>query len=335
MKLFVITQKVDSTDPILGFFNAWLEEFASSVEHVTVVAQSVGTHMLPKNVTVVSLGKDSGTPTYRQVFRFWKEIIRHASSYDRVFVHMTPIWIVLGAPVWVLLRKPMYLWYEIKRGSIKLSIALLFVRKVFAASEHGLPSVVKKQVIVGHGIDTDAFAIDAAVREKNHIVALGRVTTIKHYEVIIRAFAKLPACRLTIAGGTITEEDKQTEHSLRDLIHRLGIADRVEMGWVSPVDVPQLLQRADCMLHASQGGLDKAVLQAMSCGCPVMSTSEAAWSVLPADMQVKDNTMADQVQKILALSDAKRLSLSTTLRSIVVRDHSLTQCIKRLISEMS
>ena len=32
MKLLIITQKVDSADPILGFFHQWVEEFAKHCE---------------------------------------------------------------------------------------------------------------------------------------------------------------------------------------------------------------------------------------------------------------------------------------------------------------
>lgn len=335
MKLLIVTQKVDSEDPILGFFVSWISEFARSCDHVTVLTQSVGAHALPVNVEVISLGKDRGASQYKQVFSFWKLILQKRSSYDRVFVHMTPIWIVLGGPLWLLLRKRMYLWYEIKRGSTKLSVALWLVKKVFAASEHGLPEVSKKQVIVGHGIDTNAFTPDEQRRESNHLVAIGRVTAVKHYEVIVRALHDMPNCTLTIAGGTVTEADKTTEKELRDLMHTLGVADKVSAGWVNPTDVPALLQRADCMLHASQGGLDKAVLQAMACGCPVVTTSEAAQSVLPSECHATNSTMASKTVKLLALSQSERHSLAKKLRAIVVQHHSLHACISQMISEMS
>lgn len=334
MKLLIITQKVDRTDPILGFFHRWIAEFAMHCESVVVIGQFVGQHELPKNVTVLSLRKEKGYSTFRQILRFWKLVVLHQSSYNHVFVHMTPVWILLGAHLWIVLRKPMYLWYEIKRGSAKLSIALLFVRKVFAASAHGLPAVSKKQVTVGHGIDIDLFTPDATKRERRHLVAVGRVTGIKHYEVLFRALSRLPDCRLTVAGGTVTEADVSVEKGLQSLMHRLGIADRVEMGWVSPENVPQLLQRADCMMHASQGGLDKAVLQAMACGCPVVSTSEAAHSVLPPACRATKESLAENVQNILALSDAERGSLCTDLRTVVQDNHSLEKCIARLVSAM-
>ena len=334
MKLLIVTQKVDSTDPILGFFHAWIAEFSMHCERVTVLTQEVGSHNFSDTVHIVSLGKERGASRLSQIVSFWQAAFKQRKHYDKALVHMTPIWVVLGAPLWLLLRKRMYLWYEIKRGSWKLSIALRLVHKVFAATEHGLPTVSKKQVTVGHGIDCDVFAPDHSRREANHLVAVGRLTAVKQYDVIVRALSKLPDCRLTIAGGTITEEDKKTEIALQGLMQELGVTDRVSIGWVPPQEMPELLQQADCMLHASQGGLDKAVLQAMACECPVVTTSEAAQSVLPDACHATADTLAEKAQAILALSDKERQSLSSSLRSVVEQDHSLTHCIERLVSEM-
>jgi glycosyltransferase involved in cell wall biosynthesis len=334
MKLLIVTQKVDKTDPILGFFHRWIEEFASHYDHVTVIGQQTGVHKLPQNVDVLSLEKEKSRSNLSQIFRFWNIIRSHSNDYDCVLVHMTPVWILLGAPLWILMRKPMYLWYEIKRGSWKLSASLLFVKKVFAASEHGLPTIAERQKIVGHGIDIETFIPQKELREKNHLVAIGRLTRIKHYEVILKALSTLPDCRLTIAGGTITESDKVVERRLRDLMHRLNIADRVEMGWVSPEEIPKLLQRADCMLHASQGGLDKVVLQAMSCGCPVVTVSEAAKDELPDSCCAEEKTMGDKCKALLSMSDHDRDILSKDLREIVETEHSLKQCILEIVTQI-
>ncbi|MBT5937366.1 MAG: glycosyltransferase family 4 protein [Candidatus Peribacter sp.] len=335
MKLLIITQKVDKTDPILGFFHKWIDEFASHCDSVTVVGQQVGSHQLAENVEVISLEKERGRKNISQIIRFWKIIWSNRKEYDSVLVHMTPVWILIGAPLWIVLRKPMYLWYEIKRGSWKLTASLFFVKKVFAASEHGLPTIAKKQKIVGHGIDTDTFVPQKDLREPKHLVAIGRLTKVKHYEVILKALSTLDDCRLTIAGGTITSSDKEEEKRLRDLMHRLNIADRVEIGWVSPEDIPQLLQRADVMLHASQGGLDKVVLQAMSCGCPVVSTSEAAIDELPESCCANERTMSAKVDAITRLGNHDRDILSEELRKIVSNEHSLKQCISEIVTHMN
>ncbi len=158
MRLLIVTQAADRTDPVLGFFHGWLREFGRAATRVEVIAQRTGrTDGLPDSVRVHSLGKESGTGRITQVLRFWKLAWTLRTDYDAVLVHMTPIWVVLGAPVWLLARKPVFLWYEARGGGWVLPVALRCVRKVFSASARGMPVKTAKSVIVGHGIDTDLF----------------------------------------------------------------------------------------------------------------------------------------------------------------------------------
>lgn len=335
MKLLIITQAVDRNDPILGFFHTWLHEYPAQCEKLTVIGQRVGSYNLPANVMVHSLCKEDGRPIWRQILCCLRVLWQCRHDYDAVLVHMTPIWIVIAAPLLWLLRKQMYLWYEIKRGSWKLQVALKCVRRVFSATTHGLPEVTLKQVVVGHGIDTTHFAPQPSKREPGHLLAVGRVTRIKHYEEIFQVVSSLPETTLTVAGGTITPDDTVYQRELQDLLHDLELTDRVCIDWVSPEELPGLMQRADVMLHASQGGLDKVVLQAMACGCPVVSTSEAAQAVLPSECQATSESFARVTQQVLQLSLEQRANLGEDLRRRVERDHSLVQCIERQVAHMT
>src|SRR3989344_7009072 len=74
MQLLIITQTVDKNDPILGFFHRWIEEFAKNFEKVTVICLEMCEHHLPKNVKVLSLGKEAGRSKFQYLFRFYKYI---------------------------------------------------------------------------------------------------------------------------------------------------------------------------------------------------------------------------------------------------------------------
>jgi len=335
MKLLIVTQKADSSDPILGFFHRWLTVFSSHVEQLTVVAQRVGKFSLSPNVSVVSLGKEQGRARWLQIIRFWWLQWRLRGQYDAVLVHMTPVWVILGWPVWFLLRKRPYLWYETRRGSRRLSLALFFVRKVFCATVQGLPAPHRKQVVTGHGIDTDNFRPDFSRRESGLIVAVGRITRSKRYDIILRAFAALPQTyRLQIAGGMITRADEAEWSMLQSLIRELKIFGRVTVRWVDPGEMPSLLQHAELLLHACVGGLDKAVLDAMACGCPVVTSSSSAQEILPESCRATDESLATVAQRILALTPSDRSALAQELRRRVTADHSLPKLIEKLVEEM-
>jgi glycosyltransferase involved in cell wall biosynthesis len=336
MNLLIVTQAVDKADPVLGFFHRWIEEIAKHCTHVTVIAQRMGEHHLPANVTVLSMEKERGKGRFAQVARFWKLIWIYRSGYDRALVHMTPIWNVLGTPIWSMLRKPQYLWYESRGNRWPLRLALRWIRKVFSASAHGLPFEHKKQVITGHGIDTDRFSPGTEAREKGLLVSAGRITRSKRIGLLIESMAKLPSdYRLVLAGAPITEADRIEDRDMKELAHRLKIADRITFGALPQAELPALLRRADLFLHASVTSLDKAVLEAMACGCLVVSTARALASVLPPECVSTDEKIADRAFSLCTLPEDERKALRDRLRSIVVEGHSLQTLAKRLVFEMS
>lgn len=334
MRLLIITQKADRKDSVLGFFHRWIEEFAKDCDSVIVLAQLVGEHALPPNVRVLSLGKEGGHSRFSQITRAWKLLWSFRREYDCVLVHMTPVWITLTAPLLFVLRKPLYLWYEVRRGGMVLKTALLFVKKVFTATPAGLPFPSRKAVVVGHGIDVQTFAPSTGKREPGLIAAVGRVTPVKRFDLIIRTLKQLPSASLDIAGGPVTESDREEVRRLEDLITRSNLTDHVTIKARSHLEVAKLFQRATLSLHACGGGLDKAVLEAMACECPIISISEAARHVLPIDCQADEKTLAAKTAEMLALPEEKRAELGKKLREIVIHNHSLNRLVLRLIQEM-
>jgi len=334
MNLLIVTQKVDSADPILGFFHRWLIEFSKHCEKVIVIGQLVGEYDLPGNVEVHSLGKEKGYSRLRQIFRFAFLIWKLRKEYTRVFVHMTPVWVIMGWDSWLFLRKRVFLWYEARGGGWALPLSLLFVRKVFSATEYGLPRKSRKSVITGHGIDTELFA-PTQEREKGLVVTIGRTTRIKHLDVIIDTLSKLPDnCKLFIAGGPITANDQVVLNELKELMNKLNVSARITMQAVSHDEVRSLLRRAELTLHACGGGLDKAVLEAMACGCPVVSCSKATEYVLPPELICTEETMGEKAEEILGMSEEERARLSEDLRRRIVEKHSLGKLVERLVEEM-
>lgn len=337
MRLLIVTQKVDRHDPILGFFHQWIEEFARVCESVIVIGQKVDHHELPENVTVLSLGKESGAWRVMQVLRYRWLLFKYRNQYDAILVHMTPIWAVLAARAVVFLRKPLFLWYEARGERWPLKIAIRLACKVFSASERGMPIETRKSVITGHGIDTEAFSPGGGPRDPHRLITVGRVTASKQLHVVIAALAHLPpAYRLSIYGHAITAADHtllrtlEREHALEG--H--AAEGRIEIGSVTHDEIAHRMQSAALFLHASKTSLDKALLEAMACGCLVVSCSEAARSVLPKECLSTPEGMADRVKTLLGLPEKEQDALRHHLRDVVVRDHSLQRLVRRLLSEM-
>jgi len=337
MKLLIITQSVDKKCfvPLL-FFVEWLREFGKNCENVEVIAQRVGEYDLPENVHVHSLKKESGLPVWRQIIRAWGLMWSLRKNYDAVLVHMTPIWVVLGFPIWFVLRKRMYLWYEARGTKWHTRLAVLIVKKIFSASPGGLPIKTKKNVITGHGIDINFFTFGEGERDPHLLLTLGRLTQAKRLDHIIRNFAKLPhEYRLLNIGAMITEEDKKTKAELQDLINELGLQDRAEFKTVSDEELRSLLQRGNLLFHASERtSLDKAALQAMACGCLVVTSSPVVKPHVPEPCQASPESIAEVAERLLSLSADEQNSLRHELHAIIEREHSLPKLINRLVNEM-
>jgi glycosyltransferase involved in cell wall biosynthesis len=95
-------------------------------------------------------------------------------------------------------------------------------------------------------------------------------------------------------------------------------------------EIARAYQGAHLMLNVSgTGSLDKAVLEAMACGLPVITANEAYTPLLhnwrdqlliPPDAP---DMLADKIQAMMKRTPDARRALGDELRAIVVRDHSL------------
>ena len=336
MKLLIITQSVDKNYVPLCFFEGWLREFGKQCEKVTVIAQQRGEYDLPENVNVLTLKKEDGLARPLQIFRALGLMWKHRKEYEAVFVHMTPIWIVIGAPLWILLRRRMYLWYEIKTARWPLKLAVHLVKKVFSASTGGMPLKTKRSVLTGHGIDIETFKLTDEQRDPHQIITVGRITGAKRLDLILRGFASLPQeYKMSVIGVTITDDDRNVIASLKEQVEKNGLHERVTFGTVPDEDLVRLLNQASLFMHASERtSLDKAPLQAMACGCMIVSSSDVVQPFLPEACKANPDELGTRAAELLALSVDEQERLRNELRESVVSNHSLPSLIERLVGEM-
>ena len=195
MKLLIITQTVDEGDQLLGFFISWIKLFAGKFEKITILCLNEGGHSLPPNVGVVCLGKNRGKSKLRQFFNFQFSIFNLRNDYDAVFVHMNPIWVVLGGPFWRLANKKIFFWYTHKSVTPKLKIAEKLADVIFTASKESFRLPSRNLIVTGHGIDTNFFKPDPTNDQQQttnnlRLLSVGRISPVKNYETLIGA-AKL------------------------------------------------------------------------------------------------------------------------------------------------
>jgi len=282
MKLLIITQVIDIEHPILGFFHRWVLEFAKHCEHVHVIALQVGTHSLPANVTVHSLGKDEGKGRLTYVRRFYTLIWSLRHEYDNVFVHMNQLYVILGAPLWQTLRKKVGLWYAHGAVSNSLKLAVMLADTIFTSTAEGMRIQTPKKAIVGQGIDTDLFC--QANKEPSdglRLITVGRISQSKNLETLIRACASLKKEQIdftfSIVGEALTAKDVAYKEKMKALCAELAVEKSILWtGSMTQAQLPAALQQADVFIHdGSTNSLDKTLLEASLCGCTVISSNPA------------------------------------------------------------
>jgi glycosyltransferase involved in cell wall biosynthesis len=103
------------------------------------------------------------------------------------------------------------------------------------------------------------------------ILAMGRLSEQKNHALLIRAAARLAdrRWRLRICGTGPQEE------ALRALASELGIADRLELPGFVDDPVPEYLAATVMALSSRWEGLPATILEALACGCPVISTASS------------------------------------------------------------
>lgn len=342
--LLIITQKVDEDDDVLGFFHEWIAEFAKHFSLVTVICLYRGSYSLPNNVRVVSLGKETRRSKIQYFLRFYKYIWKYRRNYDAIFVHMNPVYVVLGGLFWHLWGKTTSLWYAHGHVPSVLRLADKLTDIAFASTPEGYRLKSSKLRIVGQGIDTDKFkpSLDTKTGDLR-IVSVGRISPSKDYATLFRAIKQISEDVIKSAeifGSPATEKDGQYLLELKDIVKNYNLEKIVKFkGSVPNKDLVPILQNADLFVNMSHtGSLDKANLEAMSCGLVLLTCNEAFKNVLGvyADNLMyekgNDRELAGKIEAINLLGTQKRRELGLNLRNIIIKNHTLTGLIYKISS---
>ena len=268
MQLLIITQTVDKNDPILGFFHRWIGEFAKNFEKVTVICLEMGEHHLPKNVKVLSLGKEAGRSKFQYLFKFYKYILQERKNHDAVFVHMNQEYVLLGWKFWKLWDKKIFLWRNHAKGNLFTRLAVLLSDKVFYTSPQSFTARFKKAIRMPVGIDTEFFKPDPSVPKKpNSILFLGRIAPVKKVFEFVEWFNKLDGKFTATVAGSALSCDKDYERLVQS-----RASDRIKfVGAVTQEQALKLYQSHETYVNMTPAGsYDKAIFEAAACGAKLI-----------------------------------------------------------------
>ena len=337
MRLLILTQAVDQDDPALAFFHRWLEEFATQCEKVSVVCLKEGRHALPSNVSVYSLGKESGASRLKYLARFFSHIWSLRGEYDAVFVHMNPEYVALGGIPWRVSGKRIGLWYVHRNVNPWLRIAVLFANVIFTATKESMRVQTSKLKVVGHGIDIAFFSPRTGpAPEKMSIISVGRIAPIKNCDVLVEAAAVLRKrglpVEVTFVGAPTSDAERTYAGKLHVQVAALGLSGAVHFAGASGYgELPNVYRRAAATVNlAPTGGSDKVVLESLSCGVPVFVSNRAFESLLgeyTGRFLFRERDSVDLADKLERFFKDSSMSGIVVLQERVRRGYSLSALI--------
>ncbi len=268
---------------------------------------------------------------------------------DGIFAHQNPIYTILIAAWAKAYRKKLVSWYTHKAVNVQLKLLAKLADVILTASPESFRLASKKLVVTGHGIDVDQFFPKSVptprpARGIYRVLALGRISPVKDYETLIRAAGVLKRREVSdvefrIVGGPGLAEQTKYLETLKRLLNEENVSDLVTFaGSVPHGKTPEEYQNADLFLNLSEtGSMDKAVLEAMSCGTLVLTSNEAFREMLTKIspmLYLEKKTPEALAKRILQLRDLAaniREDLSRRLREEVMANHSLDELIAKII----
>jgi glycosyltransferase involved in cell wall biosynthesis len=221
---------------------------------------------------------------------------------------------------------------------------------IFASTKSGFRLPTNKLQVIGQGIDIDAFGYIKRTYKRDQpfvLVVVGRISPVKDYETLIRATAKLVhehgknVCTF-IVGGVGLEEQQKYLRELKQLAEELEVTKRVEFVGAKPNhEISEILEHAHCFVNTSRtGSLDKAMVEAMATGLPLVTSNESMQEVLGGlrdqlMFKVGDSDdLTGKLEHLIGMSDEERNQLGKLLRDIVVKHHQLKLFVQKILATM-
>jgi len=170
---------------------------------------------------------------------------------------------------------------------------------------------------------------------------VGRIAPRKGLSLLIEALCLISDLRwhLTIVGdGTSPDELLYAARFREEASYRLGSERVVFSGRLDESGVRAALSKADIFINlSSTGSLDKAIVESMACGCPVISSNDAFKEIALNEgfteciAEGGAQRLSEKIIKFGAMSTDSRRNIGDLQSEVAIRDH----CLDGLAAKLS
>ena len=269
---------MDELSQVLSHQIGIVNELSKSFDKVTVLTGKIGSYNVSPNVRVFSSNWESGkrlSSAVKFMFVFLRLLV--LNRFSVIFSHMTSVQAALISPIARILRIKHLLWYTHTSDNFALRVCNLFTNGILTATAGSCPLSSSKVHVIGHSIDTRIFKRKSSPNFPiSSFVHVGRFDPSKNIRLIIETLQNL---RVTKSDVNFTNIGLPSGEA--NVTYYQNIISKFERDknstWlkfessVSRLTLPNLLDNFDCFIHAFDGSLDKAVLEATFIGLPVVT----------------------------------------------------------------
>ncbi len=336
--LLILTYEMDESSQLFSHQISVVNELAAYFDKVTVITGKSGKFKVLDNVNVYSSNWQTGK-RIKSIFRFLLIFFKllFKEKFTVVFSHMTSVQAAFISPFTWIFRIKHFLWYTHTSDNFALRICSVFSNGILTATSGSCPIKGRKVYVIGHSIDSEVF------RKKSNIsfpimkfVHVGRFDPSKNLKLIIDSIRNL---RLQGRNFTLTTIGSPSSQEAVTYHSEVLSENRQNKDWLSFLpaiqrsNLPLVLSEFDCFIHAFEGSLDKAVLEATLVGLPVVTTNLeylkifGSWNRKNVSME---SSLQNELELLLGLSKTE-LALELERRyEIALKDYEIKGWAQRV-----
>jgi len=173
-------------------------------------------------------------------------------------------------------------WWLYQRNDVQKSACVFTTAKMEAEHVSGL-GITTCKAVIPNGIETDAYPCKSSVEGvKKQVLFLSRVHVKKGIELLFEAWKRLHSDYADWQLLVIGNGEAEYIHSLENRVESLGLKDSIKI--LPPVfgeaKIKVYQESALFCLPSFSENFGMVIAEAMSCGTPVITTTNCPWEIL-------------------------------------------------------
>lgn len=335
--LIVLNYSMDSRNPIFAHQFSTVQGIAAYFNSVTVITTENSGSTLDENISVNLVNWAEGH-SFRNILNFYRITlpIIFQNRGAILFSHMTETQSLLIAPFAKALRVKHFLWYAHKSNPLRLRACSLFIDGIITSTKGSSPLLSCDQFAIGQAISSEQFPFREHSSKFEKFLHFGRISPSKGIDKILDLVLEMSSSSrvsLTLVGSLPDALAVSYWSKIQCRYQALFESRKVKyLGAVNRSDLNNCIANHDLFVHAFEGSLDKALLEATISGLPVITLNReyveifGSWNKSTLRLDLRSELAA--LQK---LEDAEITSELVRRSTLVRENHSLDSWIIKLV----